>query len=210
LEIAPFLNKHKKISFRGNMFSIQFNRHALDILITGVGMTATAFQLGMHLNKRYDLAINVGIAGSFRKNISLGTVTNVVSDCFADMGVEDGENFFTAKEIGLTNTVEYRMKIADEKMKNAVRGLHKVKAITVNTVHGNASSINKVVKKFDPDIESMEGAAFFFSCQEAKIPAIQIRSISNYVERRNKKKWDMKLAVNNLSLAAEQILLMLQ
>jgi futalosine hydrolase len=81
-----------------------------------------------------------------------------------------------------------------------------VKGITVNTVHGNSASIKKVKKKFNPDIESMEGAAFFFACQNEKIPCLQIRAISNYVEKRNKKKWKMKLAVKNLCTIIEKIL----
>ena len=76
--------------------------------------------------------------------------------------------------------------------------LPKVKAITVNTVHGNSESIKKAVRKFNPDIESMEGAAFFMACDHEKIPYVQIRSISNYVEKRNKKKWKINVAVKNM------------
>ena len=48
----------------------KFGKHSVDVLITGIGMTATAFHLGKYLNKKYDLAINAGVAGSFKKNIS--------------------------------------------------------------------------------------------------------------------------------------------
>ncbi|RZK76725.1 MAG: futalosine hydrolase, partial [Pedobacter sp.] len=43
-----------------------------DVLITGVGMTATAFSLGQHLSKKYNLVLNLGIAGCFDRNIELG------------------------------------------------------------------------------------------------------------------------------------------
>ena len=100
-EIAPLLKKFRKISAKGNITSFRFGEHSIDVLITGVGMTAIAFYLGKILNKKYDLAINAGLAGSFRKNIPLGTVVNVVSDCFSDLGAEDGNKFLTLKEMGM-------------------------------------------------------------------------------------------------------------
>ena len=45
----------------------------------------------------------------------------------------------------------------------------------------------------------MEGAAFFASCKRAGGDFIQIRAISNYVEKRDKSKWQMPLAIQNLN-----------
>jgi futalosine hydrolase len=45
----------------------------------------------------------------------------------------------------------------------------------------------------------MEGAAFFYACEEANVAALQVRAISNYVEKRNKENWNMPLAVKNLN-----------
>ena len=45
-----------------------------DLLITGVGMVATAFSLGKQLSNQYNLVLNVGIAGSFDRDIALGEV----------------------------------------------------------------------------------------------------------------------------------------
>lgn len=168
-------------------------------------MTATAFQLGKNLSNKYDLAINAGIAGSFKKNISLGMVVNVVSDCFADLGAEDGERFLTLEEMGIPEAISDKLEGIRKGLKT-VSDLPQVKAITVNTVHGKAVSIKKVVKKFNPDIESMEGAAFFYACGEFKTPCIQIRAISNYVERRNKKNWKLGPAASNLNTFLEQLL----
>jgi futalosine hydrolase len=81
-----------------------------------------------------------------------------------------------------------------------------VKGITVNTVHGNLSSIKNAVKKFRPDIESMEGGAFLFVCKNEGIPCAQVRAISNFVEPRNKKNWNIPLAVENLNRKMIEIL----
>ena len=58
----------------------------------------------------------------------------------------------------------------------------------------------KIVHRLNPQVESMEGAACMLACQEANVPCVQIRSISNYVEKRNKSKWDISMAIDNLNL----------
>ena len=64
-------------------------------------MTATAFALGRELaTNQYDLAINLGIAGSFDRNIALGEVVEVTDDRFSELGAEDDEAFLTIDEAG--------------------------------------------------------------------------------------------------------------
>jgi len=204
LEIAPLLRNFKKSRSEKNLHTFRFKNHKVDVLLTGIGMTATAFHLGKILNTKYDLAINAGVAGSFKKKIPLGTVVNVVSDRFADLGAEDGNKFITAEEMGLVSNIRYQVSgIRYGKMPS---DLPPVNGITVNTVHGNNASIKKIVQKFHPDIESMEGAAFFLACNHEKIPCLQVRAISNYVEKRNKKNWQLNLAIKNLCVSIEQIL----
>lgn len=162
-----------------------------DILITGVGMTATAFALGKHLNNNYNLVLNVGIAGSFDPNISLGSLLNIERDTFAELGAEDYENFLTIDQLGLGENTYSATYIFDE--------LPKMTGITVNRVHGNGTSIAKTLSKFKPQTESMEGAAVFYACQMNRIPCLQVRAISNYVEPRNKENWQIDLAIHNLN-----------
>ena len=64
--------------------------------------------------------------------------------------------------------------------------LKPVRAITVNSATGSEATIRKLVKKFNPDIETMEGATFFYICSREKIPFLAIRAISNRVEPRDK------------------------
>lgn len=162
-----------------------------DILITGVGMTATAYALGKHLNKNYNLVLNVGIAGSFNQNIPLGSLVNIESDTFAELGAEDQEEFLTINQLGYGESTYSTSYKYDE--------LPKVKGITVNTVHGNAASIANSLIRFKPETESMEGAAVFYACKKSNINCFQIRAISNYVEPRNKKNWQIDLAISNLN-----------
>jgi futalosine hydrolase len=52
----------------------------------------------------------------------------------------------------------------------------------------------------------MEGAAFLFVCENERIPYVQIRAVSNYVEKRNRDAWNIPLALSNLSLKMIEIL----
>lgn len=184
-EIAPFLADFE-------LMDVPFQHHtSFDVLITGVGMTATAFALGKTLHNPYKLILNVGIAGSFNKDIKIGDLINVKEDVFADLGVEENENFLSVEELGFGKTKYEGLEIKD---------LKQVKGITVNKVSGSLPTINYLLSKYNPAIETMEGAAVFYCAEQAKIPVIQVRSVSNFVEPRNKENWDIRLAINNLNL----------
>ena len=45
----------------------------------------------------------------------------------------------------------------------------------------------------------MEGAAFFYACLMMQVPFLEIRSISNHVEPRNRAAWDIPLAIGQLN-----------
>ncbi|MEH3113165.1 futalosine hydrolase [Pedobacter terrae] len=163
-----------------------------DLLITGVGMVATAFALGKHLSSKYNLVINLGIAGSFDRDIALGTVLNITEDTFAELGAENEDEFLTIVDLGFGDN-RYTSTI----IKNV--NLPTVSGITVNCVTGSEKSIKNLISRLNPITESMEGAAVFYACKQLNIPSLQIRSISNYVEPRNKDNWKIGLAIKNLN-----------
>ena len=168
----------------------------LEILITGVGMVNTTLGLTRRLNKKtYDLVINIGVAGAFN-NLKIGDVVEVTEDIFSEIGFEDGTSFsvFTDFDLKTKYKVEGKTK------------LQQTKGITVNTIHGNEASITEIKNRLNPDVESMEGAACFKVCQEFDIPCVQIRAISNKVEKRNKVNWDLPLAIDNLNNQVAQII----
>ena len=76
----------------------------------------------------------------------------------------------------------------------------KVKGSTVNMIHGSKEGISRIRARTNADIESMEGAAFLYSCMLAGIPNAQIRAVSNRVEERDKTRWDVPGAVKNLNV----------
>ena len=59
-------------------------------LITGIGMVNTAINLTKELMKnRYDLVINMGVAGSFSNELRNGDVIEVIEDNFSEIGFEN-------------------------------------------------------------------------------------------------------------------------
>lgn len=176
--------------------------HTLDYLITGIGMVATTYSLTRYFSHvKPDLAINCGIAGTFNNTIALGEVVRVQKDIFSELGAEDDAQFLNLQQLGLSGQDTYQ-----ESSGILTPGLRNVNGITVNTVHGNIQSIEKITKHLNPDVESMEGAAFFHVCQHENIASLQIRAISNYIEKRDRNAWNIPLALENLILSLNQLL----
>ena len=203
LELKPLLEKAEKINqIDDKLDSYRVGSKKFDLLCTGVGMVATSFHLGRVLaSHKYDRVINAGIAGSFDKDIPLGSVVEIVQDQFPEMGAEDGANFLSMLDLELIEVDEfpYQSGVLINEQEIWSLTYPKVKSITVNKVHGSEERIAKTLERFKPQVESMEGAAFFYACKIARIPCLQIRSISNYVERRNKASWDILLAIKTLN-----------
>jgi len=195
-----------------NLTNYRLGNLEIDIMVTGYGSVFMTYHLTKVLNTfSYDLAINLGIAGSFDYFLELGFVVNVIQDQFADLGFEEKDSFFTLGEKELLNedsfpfTSEILRSLGSFEI-DVVDSLIPVKAITVNTLHGRQESIQKVKDRFKCEIETMAGAAFFYTCLMEKIPFLQIRSVSYFVEIRKVDNWHHPLALGNLTATILEIL----
>jgi futalosine hydrolase len=176
--------------------SIEQNKLPCALFITGVGMVATAAKLSQHLAlHRYDLVIHVGIAGAIDKSIDLGTIVKVNNAILPELGADDDGNFLNISDLKLSNYAQ-----------NSYRNLTQIfdtiesKSVwCVNKVHGNEANIEATLQAFDAEIETMESGGVAHVCQLYNQPFIEVRAISNYVTKRDKSKWDMGLAINNLN-----------
>ncbi len=181
----------------------QKGKSSLDFLITGVGIPNTIFHLTRSLlATSYDLIINAGIAGAFDPATELGSVWNVVEDRFGDLGVEEADgNFVDVFEMELqdANSGPFQAGKIINPASQSFQFLPRASAITVNKVHGSKRSIAAIKDKYSTDLESMEGAAFFYVCQQLKVNFLQIRSASNIVEPRNRENWNIPLAIKKLN-----------
>lgn len=187
----------------------RLNEIEIDILVAGIGTSFTAFHLTNTLrDKKYTFVINIGIAGSLTDELNIGEVVSVVSDEFADLGIEKENEFLTLFETGFMDENEFPFEhgILKATESNGLFDLKKVRGITTNISHGRTSSIAEVKSKFSAQVESMEGAVVLYICNWFGIPCFQIRSISNFVEPRDSAKWNIPLALEKLNLTVLDVL----
>ncbi len=202
MEIKMLADEMKFIKEKHDFLkSYHFSGNEIDILMAGIGTISTTYRLTNALNKtKYDMVMNIGIAGSLNPMLKIGEVENVVTEEFADMGIEKSEKFLTLFETGFIDENEFPFKngLLKASSLNQLKNMKEVHGITTNRSHGNINSIAEIRQKFGADLETMEGAAVFYVCINKGIPCCQIRAISNYVEPRDSSNWDIPLALENL------------
>lgn len=181
----------------------KFKDHQLQVLITGVGMANTIFHLTKELlSNSYDLVINLGICGSFKNEFEMGEVVCIHKDRFADWGIIENGQFKDVFDMGLENQNNFPFQNGwlshdvPESLKEFLPDCS-VMGFTVNTIR--AKGYDLLDNKYDADVESMEGAAFFYVCSQIKVSSIQLRAVSNIVGERDKQKWDFVSALKNLT-----------
>ena len=210
MEIAPVIKALGAAAPQSRMTSFVHRSRDIDVLLTGVGMVAAAAWTSRALSERtYDLALNAGICGSFDAALMPGAVVNVVTDTLAELGAEDGDAFLPLESLGLADGSDgpHSASVHAKLPANAaIEALPAVSGITVNTIHGDERSIAKVVARFHPHVESMEGAGFMFACAIRGIPFAQVRSVSNMVERRSRGTWKIPAAIEALAPIVMNIL----
>jgi len=147
--------------------------------------------------------VQAGVAGSFDLRIPLGAVVAVNQDAIADQSVVELQKLKTLFDLKLVPQDQYPYKkgwlINPNKDILKKTKLKIVKGISVNQISTSKQMIKFYRDVFDPVTESMEGAALHYVCLMENIPFVQIRSISNYIGERNKKKWDMMDSIANLN-----------
>jgi futalosine hydrolase len=196
----------------GRISSFSFSNHHIDVLHTGVGMVATAVWCTRQLSaQRYDLALNAGVCGAFDEALAPGSAVHVISERLPELGAEDGDAFLTMEELNLIARDEApyaggQLLNARPPLNPVLAALPQVRGVTVNTVHGREQSIQAIVDRCNPQVESMEGAAFMYACLVESVPFAEIRAVSNVVARRNRAAWKMTEAIAALNGTVRRVL----
>lgn len=194
IEIAPFL---------GELRAGKIIPADIDVLITGIGLTATTYSLMEQLRiKKPGIVIQAGVGGCFDRTIPLGKVLAVKMESIADQSVIELNKLKTLFDLKLVPQNSFPFKrgwlVNNSSVLKKVN-LKKVIGISVNEITTSPQKVKFYKKTFNPVVESMEGAALHYVCLKEKIPFIQLRSISNYIAERNKRNWNMKESIINLN-----------
>lgn len=186
----------------GQGFDIHENKFQL--LISGVGMLASSYALTKHLMlQKPQMLIQAGIAGSYTNELPLVSTVIIKEECIGDQGVEESGDFkdIFDLELGEKDNFPFKGKklINPDSANWEKKGYQLARAVTINEISTNNKRIEQLKTKYQPEIESMEGAAFHYICLQEKIPFVQIRAVSNYVGERNKKNWKLPESIAALN-----------
>jgi futalosine hydrolase len=187
-----------------DLYTCESNRFKVLFHQSGVGMLSSAVSLtSLMINDKPDFVIQIGIAGTFDNNLHLGKIVIVKDEMLGDMGVTEENKWKDIFDLKLEKSsyppFEKRKLPNPFLEKFNVLKLPEVNAVTVNEITTDDNRIQQIIKKYDPVVESMEGAALHYVCREFNTPFIQMRSISNYIGDRDKANWKIKEAIDNLN-----------
>jgi futalosine hydrolase len=200
LEIAPFL------PMAGS---------EIECLVHGIGSGSTSYHLTHRLCKSsFDMVLQTGIAGSYTNGPMLGESVIVAHDRYADLGIEENGCYIPLEKMGFASFNKHPFNNGQlinpwiEKMNEV--DVRLVSGATVNLVHDDVNRTQKLVDQFNPEIETMEGAAFHQVCMMENVPFLQIRGISNVVGVRDKTEWIVHQAIQSATVLVEDVLMKLK
>ena len=199
-----------EMEIKGSLDFIRANNlKEVDVLITGVGLTAATYSLTKKIiTSRPQFVLQAGIAGNLNDSLPLSKIVIVENEMIGDLGVEENGNFNSLFDLRLADKNNFPW--TNGKLSNKIdvlkqTGLTVVDGVTVNEISTNPGRIAHY-RSLGASIETMEGAALHYVCLVENIPFLQIRSLSNFVGVRDKNQWVMDIAIANLNLELQRIL----
>ncbi len=183
-------------------------------LISGIGPVETAFSLTSRLERgRSGLqgVLTFGIAGAYHGTGGNGAdmldICLASEEILADMGIcySNGIEHFSAPELGVRNRFSLDQKLLQDAATLLARKripFHRGRFLTVSCVSGTRKRGDMLADQFDGLCENMEGAAVARVCQAFRLPCLEIRCISNFVEDRDTGRWQLKEACTKAGTTA--------
>ena len=176
----------------------------------GIGKVNAAAATAVMIDRyQPQLVVNTGCAGAYvGSGLVVGNLVVASEEVLADDGVVVAEGWKdlsymklpTIEQGGLTcynvlplsrHAAEKAMQLADYYGVSLMRG----RSATVSTCSGTRQYGAELVNRWNALIENMEGGAVAQVCLRCGVDCLEIRGISNLVEERDLKKWDMPRAV---------------
>lgn len=177
--------------------------HTFEIVITGIGSVATAYNLSSFIYQRKPAYIvQAGIGGTFTEKFEPGQVVIICDEVMGDLGVAESQDFRDIFDLGLSDpssTPFMHKRLINPYLADCNMELPFANGLTVNEITTSSRRIELLVSKYNCEIESMEGAACHYVCLQEQIRFIQLRAVSNYIGDRNKKNWKLQLSIENLN-----------
>jgi futalosine hydrolase len=191
---------------------------------SGIGKTNTshAATLLIH-NFSPALIINFGVGGAYHSaGLKVGDIAVATKEIYAEEGVLLKNGLHNLETIGIPllknrrhtyfNEFPLDKKLGKTALNAAglITGSKSGTFTTVSSCTGTKTKAKEISMKYNAICENMEGAAIAHLCCLYRIPCVEMRGISNIVENRDTKKWDIRRASENCQLAVTEFLKVLE
>ena len=169
-------------------------------MISGVGLTATAYATVKAIQTyQPDLIILAGIAGVYpHALLQIGDVVLVESEVEGDLGFFTPSCFVHLTHLPLEMDFERRHTLGCPHITDGMP-FPTARSMSLNAAMAPFVDVQEV------EIENMEGAAFFYVCQQEQQAFLELRAISNVVKMGDDN-WDMQGSVQALTAGLHRLL----
>ncbi len=219
-EMAPFLKKYPakttSVTRTGlRLFFGHIHSKTYQLVLTGPGVFNTVHALTACLEQETPgLILQTGIAGAFlQSGLGIGDIAVAVQERYVHTGVTKGALEISPLPFDLIEgypSTRQGVYPLDKKLTQACYDQicqtfqsQRIKIsegdfITVSAITASKDLADQIHQGFSPVMEAMEGAASAHVAQMYRIPFIEARAASNRVGERDKLKWDIKKAAEQI------------
>ena len=182
------------------------------VVVGGIGRAnAAAATTEAILKHRGPIAgvISAGVAGALPKSKLTHGDCLVASSCiYHEEGIICPSGFANMASLGFSlGDFEGNAVPVDEQLLDALNSVFAIGPIaTVATCSGTAGAAAEVERRTGALAEAMEGAAVVHAARRLRVPAIELRTISNTTGDRSNQQWDLKRGLDALGVAMRQAL----
>jgi len=202
-EIEPVTHFLKEEAFQYSPTQFLLQDLQVDLLVTGIGILSATYSLMNYLMEHSPTAwLQAGIGGAFDRTLEKNKTYLIESEVLVDFGAQDHDGkIHTPFDLGWMEADQfpYSQKIMKCPYLSDELLLPKASGMTTLYAHGFADKIATLHNGLHGQIENMEGAAFFYVSLLKNIPFWSLRSISNYVEKRDTSAWTFDEAIGGLN-----------
>lgn len=180
------------------------------VIVGGIGRTnAAAATTEAILKQRESISavISAGVAGALPKsNLSHGDCLVASACIYHEEGIICPSGFANMAGLGFSlGDFEGNAVPVDERLLDALSAAFAIGPIaTVATCSGTGPAAAEVERRTGALAEAMEGAAVVHAARRLRVPAIELRAISNTTGDRANQQWDLKKGLEALGQAMRQ------
>ncbi|MFH0924805.1 MAG: futalosine hydrolase [bacterium] len=218
--IVNKINNRERLQLsRISVYGGKFANKNLIIANLGLGKVNAASKTTLLLEHLHpDLFILIGCGGAYKgTGLGIGDIAIADEEIYGDEGVLTPEGWQPLELIGIPLLQKEQKKIynsfsIDKKLVRDVGDLLRDYSprighfVTVSTCTGSDRKADEMVQRFNGICENMEGAAVAHICLLYNVPFLEIRGMSNLVQDRDIRKWDLNRAAQNCQKAVLEVI----